>query len=155
MSELLRRDRALRTEGTGAASAAAPAKSAEGQPISDRETILVMPPPTENVAEGSATDVAAAVREAATSTPLFSPAEAAELRSRWDSIQVGFVDEPRRAVQEADALVSSTTKRLAEFFSGERQKLERQRDRGGELSTEELRVALRRYRSFFTRLLSV
>jgi hypothetical protein len=154
MSELLRRDRALRTEGTGAANAAAPAKSTEGGP-SDRETILITPPPTENVPEGSATDVAAAVPEAATSTPLFSPAEAAELRSRWDSIQVGFVDEPRRAVQEADALVSSTTKRLAEFFSGERRKLERQWDRGGELSTEELRVALRRYRSFFTRLLSV
>jgi hypothetical protein len=146
MSELLHRDRGLRKEGTGAASAPAPAKSTEAESIGDQEAILTTPPP--------ATDVAAAV-EATTKAPLLNPTEAAELRSRWDSIQVGFVDEPRRAVQQADALVSSTIQRLAEFFSGERQKLEQQWERGGELSTEELRVALRRYRSFFARLLSV
>jgi hypothetical protein len=87
--------------------------------------------------------------------PLFSAEEAAHLRSRWDAIQVGFVDEPRRSVQEADSLVATAMKRLAEQFSAERSTLEGQWDRGGDVSTEELRIALRRYRSFFGRLLSV
>jgi hypothetical protein len=86
---------------------------------------------------------------------LFAPSESSELRARWDSIQVGFVDEPRKAVQEADALVSDTMKRLAEIFSNERQKLEQQWDRSEDISTEDFRLALRRYRSFFGRLLAI
>ncbi|HSC45808.1 MAG TPA: hypothetical protein VLC94_08250 [Candidatus Acidoferrum sp.] len=89
------------------------------------------------------------------SGPLFSGEETANLRSRWDAIQVGFVDEPRRAVQEADSLVAAAMKRLAEQFAQERSNLEHQWDRGGDVSTEDLRIALRRYRSFFARLLSV
>jgi hypothetical protein len=89
------------------------------------------------------------------STPLFSPDEAAQFRSRWDGIQVGFVDEPRRAVEQADELVASTVKRLAQIFADERTKLEQQWSRGDQVSTEDLRVALQRYRSFFSRLLSV
>ena len=81
--------------------------------------------------------------------------ESNELRARWDSIQVGFVDEPRKAVEEADALVSATIARLAEMFAAERQKLEHQWDRSEAVSTEDLRLALRRYRSFFARLLAV
>ncbi len=87
--------------------------------------------------------------------PLFSGGEANELRSRWDSIQVGFVDEPRRAVEQADNLVAGTMKRLAEIFAKERSNLESQWDQGENVSTEDLRLALRRYRSFFSRLLSV
>jgi len=87
--------------------------------------------------------------------PLFSAEEAVNLRSRWDAIQVGFVDEPRRSVQEADSLVATAMKRLAEQFAAERSTLEGQWDRGGDISTEDLRIALRRYRSFFGRLLSV
>ena len=87
--------------------------------------------------------------------PLFSAEEAARLRSQWDSVQVGFVDEPRKAVQEADSLVAVAMKRLAEQFAEERSKLESQWDRGGDVSTEDLRLALRRYRSFFGRLLTV
>ena len=87
--------------------------------------------------------------------PLFSAAEAADLRARWDAIQVGFVDEPRRSVQEADSLVATAMKRLAEQFAAERATLEGQWDRGGDVSTEDLRIALRRYRSFFGRLLAV
>ena len=73
---------------------------------------------------------------------------------RSDRVQVEFVDEPRRSVQEAEELVSLTMKRLAEIFSEERQKLEQEWNRGGDVSTEDLRLALRRYRSFFGRLLS-
>lgn len=87
--------------------------------------------------------------------PLFSPDEAANLRSKWDTIQVSFVDEPRRSVEEADSLVAATMKRLAEQFAAERSNLEGQWQRGSDVSTEDLRIALRRYRSFFGRLLSI
>jgi hypothetical protein len=88
-------------------------------------------------------------------TSLLSAEEAKDLRTRWDSIQAGFVDEPRQAVQQADNLVAEAMKRLAEMFADERAKLEGQWDRGDNVSTEDLRLALRRYRSFFNRLLSV
>lgn len=87
--------------------------------------------------------------------PLFTGSEANDLRRRWDAIQVGFVDEPRGAVEHADNLVAGTMKRLAEIFAEERRRLEHQWDQGENVSTEDLRLALRRYRSFFTRLLSV
>jgi hypothetical protein len=87
--------------------------------------------------------------------PLFSLEEAKELRARWDAIQGAFVDEPRQAVEQADSLVAGAMKRLAEMFADERAKLEGQWDRGDNVSTEDLRLALRRYRSFFGRLLSV
>jgi hypothetical protein len=87
--------------------------------------------------------------------PLFNENESQTFRQRWSDIQTGFVDEPRRAVEQADELVSSTMKRLSEIFSDERTKLEQQWDRGDNISTEDLRVALQRYRSFFNRLLSL
>jgi hypothetical protein len=88
-------------------------------------------------------------------TPLFPGDELENLRTRWKEIQTGFVDEPRKAVEEADGLVASAMKRLAEVFAQERSGLEQQWDRGDNVSTEDLRVALQRYRSFFDRLLSV
>jgi len=86
--------------------------------------------------------------------PVFPSQEADTLRRQWDGIQASFVDEPRRAVEEADHLVADTMQRLAESFAQERARLEGQWDRGDDVSTEDLRVALRRYRAFFTRLLS-
>ena len=87
--------------------------------------------------------------------PLFSNEAVQDFRSRWTALQTGFVDEPRRAVQEADELVAEVIKQLAETFSDERAKLERQWDQGDKVSTEDLRLVLRRYRSFFDRFLSV
>ena len=87
--------------------------------------------------------------------PLFAANDTQDFRSRWEKIQIGFVDEPRQAVQQADDLVASAIKRLAEVFASERQKLEAEWDKNDNVSTEDLRVALRRYRSFFDRLLSV
>lgn len=87
--------------------------------------------------------------------PLFPSKETQQLRDRWHAIQAGFVDEPRKAVEDADSLVAATMTRLAEIFAGERNGLESQWDRGDDVSTEDLRVALRRYRSFFDRLLSM
>lgn len=88
-------------------------------------------------------------------TPLFANDEADDYRHRWSDIQTGFVDEPRQAVERADELVASAIKRLAEIFATERSSLEAQWARGGDASTEDLRLALRRYRAFFDRLLSV
>jgi hypothetical protein len=87
--------------------------------------------------------------------PLFAQNDTQDFRSRWEKIQIGFVDEPREAVERADELVASAIKRLAEVFAAERQKLEAEWDKTDNVSTEDLRVALRRYRSFFDRLLSV
>ncbi|HEY2049060.1 MAG TPA: hypothetical protein VGH03_06940 [Caulobacteraceae bacterium] len=87
--------------------------------------------------------------------PLFPQGDADRFRDRWMDIQVGFVDEPRSAVEQADGLVAESIKRLAEVFAEERARLEAQWGRGDDVSTEDLRQALRRYRSFFSRLLSV
>jgi hypothetical protein len=92
---------------------------------------------------------------ASKSAPLFSESEMGEFRSRWSNIQTGFVDEPRRTVEDADKLVASVMQRLAEGFANERSGLEKQWDQGDNISTEDLRVALQRYRSFFDRLLKL
>jgi hypothetical protein len=88
-------------------------------------------------------------------TPLFANDEAEGLRSDWSRIQASFVDEPRKAVEDADNLVATAMKRLAEAFASERAGLEGQWDRGDDVSTEDLRLVLRKYRSFFDRLLKV
>jgi hypothetical protein len=76
-------------------------------------------------------------------------------RTRWSAVQTGFVDEPPRAVKEADELVAEVMKRLAEVFASERSKLEEQWAREKQVSTEDLRIVLQRYRSFFDRLLGI
>jgi hypothetical protein len=119
----------------------------------DASSNPVTPVPTRVDAGTRGTAAARAVEQE--TGPLFSGNEANELRARWDAIQVGFVDEPRAAVEQADALVAGTMKRLAEVFAAERSKLEGQWDQGENVSTEDLRLALRRYRSFFGRLLSI
>ncbi|MGH7823754.1 MAG: hypothetical protein ACREQ7_01045 [Candidatus Binatia bacterium] len=88
-------------------------------------------------------------------SPLLSHQEEGDLRSRWNTIQTGFVDEPRRAVEQADELVAEIMQRLAQSFSDQRNNLETQWEHSEKISTEELRVAFRRYRSFFDRLLSI
>jgi hypothetical protein len=93
--------------------------------------------------------------EAAERTMLFRNEEAGQFRTRWTDIQGAFVDSPRSAVERADSLVAETMKRLAEVFSEERAKLEGQWDRGDNVTTEDLRVALQRYRAFFDRLLNI
>lgn len=87
------------------------------------------------------------------STPLFSDTEVTELRDRWSDVQSAFVDAPRKAVEEADKLVAAVMQELAEGFAKERSNLETQWAQGSDVSTEDLRVALQRYRSFFDRLL--
>jgi hypothetical protein len=78
-----------------------------------------------------------------------------ELRSRWSAIQTGFIDEPSRAVKDADELVGSAIRQISEAFADQKQQMETQWSRGDDVSTEELRLTLQRYRSFFSRLLSI
>jgi len=109
----------------------------------DQQTELISAPGT------------APMKEAEGSAQLFVSNEAQDFRTKWEKIQTGFVDEPHKAVEDADGLVAAAIKRLSEIFSEERSKMEREWDKGGDVSTEDLRIALRRYRSFFDRLLSM
>ena len=123
--------------------------AAAAMPATPREVVLdpddaAIPPPS-----------AGPKSEAVTLAPLFLPEVATGFRTHWDAVQSSFVDDPKRAVRQADELVAQVMKSLAETFAAERAKLEGQVDPTDKASTEDLRVALRRYRSFFQRLLSL
>lgn len=86
---------------------------------------------------------------------LFDDSELQSFRGRWEQVQGQFVDEPRESVQKADGLVSDLVERLTSGFAETRSGLEDQWNKGEDASTEDLRVALMRYRAFFNRLLKV
>jgi len=123
--------------------------------VGARSEVRALPASSFGVGGSSSAGAATAPAIEEQAAPLFSPEEAKDFRARWDAIQVSFVDEPRRSVEQADGLVAVTMKRLAEMFAAERAQLEGQWERGENVSTEDLRLSLRRYRSFFGRLLSV
>ncbi|MBT2325492.1 hypothetical protein J7E62_24470 [Variovorax paradoxus] len=89
--------------------------------------------------------------------PLFVADAAADFRARWDAVQIGFVDDPKQAVRKADELVGQVLESLAQTFRGERARIEggSSDDAAKGTTTEDLRLALRNYRSFFQRLLSL
>jgi hypothetical protein len=107
---------------------------------------------TEDESKVRNTDTAA--NQAATVAPLFSELEISNLRTTWSNVQANFVDTPRHSVEEADKLVATVMQRVASRFAAERATLEQRWDRGEEVSTEDLRVALKRYRAFFGKLLN-
>lgn len=78
-----------------------------------------------------------------------------DMRESWKAIQASFVDEPRKAVQEADQLVKSAVQQMEEVFRNQRAQMEQQWSGGKDVSTEDLRLSLQRYRTFFDRLLSL
>ena len=86
--------------------------------------------------------------------PLFDRNREREVRERWHRLQARFVDEPRDTVRDADSLVAELLRDLAGGFDQARSKLESQWSSGEDVSTEDLRLALQRYRAFFERLLS-
>lgn len=142
-------DRATTTEQIAAAGAAgAKDRTSPGQhPLGDGQ---MEPPP-------SATQAPARSDLGAGDQPppqLLEDDELQSILARWKDIQAEFVDEPRRAVQDADALVADLMQRLARMFASERGQLESRWAGGDEVSTEDLRRGLRRYRSFFERLLA-
>lgn len=141
------------TDGSGAGLSTADISSAMNQqqnnaPQNESGTTTVETRPAD-------TGTSTSQSQDATSTPLFQSDETDTFRSRWQVIQSTFVDDPRNAVEQADSLVADIMKRLADLFAGERAQLERQWEQGEDVSTEDLRVALQSYRSFFDRLLSV
>jgi hypothetical protein len=157
--EELQRDRAAAAAATAPVTAAAqvvengPAR----EPLAERPPVVDEPQaatPT-RVARAAVAESADRVAASAEGHAIFPGEEAGGFRSRWEAIQTGFVDEPRAAVEQADELVAQVVTRLAEVFSNERAQLETQWDQGDNISTEDLRLALKRYRSFFDRLLSV
>jgi hypothetical protein len=99
-------------------------------------------------------DATAVAGQGAPTEPLLATDDAQDFRGRWEQIQHRFVDEPQKAVENADGLVAELMQHLAQLFAQEREGLERQWSRGEQASTEDLRVALQRYRNFFQRLLS-
>jgi hypothetical protein len=111
-------------------------------------------PLTRDQSDNELGDRSEAAVAAAGRGPLLSHDQSEHFTTRWREIQTSFVDQPRDSVEQADALVADLMQRLAAGFSNERERLEEQWDRGDDVSTEDLRVALTRYRSFFDRLLS-
>ena len=116
---------------------------------------------TRSPADDDTTDSAAADgptartrAEGPTEQPLLTANDGAIFQRRWEDVQTRFVDEPRGAVEDADGLVANLMQQLAQGFAQERERLEAHWDRGEDISTEDLRVALQRYRSFFQRLLT-
>jgi hypothetical protein len=129
----------------------------QGRPLSTvdlvraAETRDINPEPETNAAPAAESAPAADNRP----MPLLNGDLTEKLRSQWNSVQAGFVDEPRSSVEQADSLVAEVMKQIAETFVDERKRLEDQWSRGDNVSTEDLRLALQRYRSFFNRLLSL
>jgi len=85
---------------------------------------------------------------------LFDQQDAMSFRERWEQVQSRFVDDPRAAVAEADALVSDVTQSLTNRFAEQRSGLERQWSQGEDVETEDLRQTMQRYRTLFERLLA-
>ena len=135
----------------GLAKRAAPGHEAENTPadstraVSTQDQDTEAPPPSTTGAADLASNAGGS---------LLSADMDATFQERWKEIQTRFVDEPRGAVEDADGLVANLMQQLAEGFAKERERLEAQWGRGEDISTEDLRVALQRYRTFFQRLLS-
>jgi hypothetical protein len=123
--------------------------------MSERDQSLATRDLAGATADESALDEDAALtRDDTAREPLVDVDASTDFATRWQAIQVEFVDSPRESVERADALVAELMQRLAQTFAQERERLERQWDGGDDVSTEDLRVALTRYRSFFDRLLA-
>ncbi|HEY6787915.1 MAG TPA: hypothetical protein VI365_11445 [Trebonia sp.] len=130
----------------------------DGTGSSDRASSILRPlPDTQTGQSDLARHAALASDTGPGGQPYAQLLETHELQSilgQWKDIQAAFVDEPRKAIQDADALVAELMQRLAETFANEREQLESQWAGGADVSTEDLRRGLRRYRSFFERLLA-
>ena len=152
-------DRAAATPSSPQLEAVSATSSREGDQVTDRSSAPVADPrgvagPGDD-ARGQDIPPGSAAQEAGAGEDLLLPAD--QRRSfiaQWSDIQAHFVDQPRQSVEQADALVVDIMQRVSAGFSHERERLEGQWEQGDEVSTEDLRVALTRYRSFFDRLIS-
>lgn len=110
-------------------------------------------PPT-SMSERTEAATGDADRDEGVRDPLLPEERTAGYRDRWEEIQSRFVDDPQSSVEQADTLVIEVVQELQTMFGSERNALEAQWQRGDDVQTEDLRVALQRYRAFFDRLLS-
>jgi hypothetical protein len=113
---------------------------------------LVTPPQADRVQQ-SAPESGTPVPNAGFGTPSLVGQDSAQTHDRWQQIQAQFVDDPRKAVGDAHALVGDLVQRIVDTFTRERNELEGQWSKGADVSTEDLRVCLQHYREFFARLL--
>lgn len=132
-----------------ATSAATAATSAAKQAAIEGDRPLLVPVATDGVTQTTGN------KEDAKLAPLFTQEAATDFRSRWDLVQRSFVDDPREAVHAGDELVAQVIDSLTQTFAGQRSALESELNKTDQSSTESLRLALRRYRSFFERLLAI
>jgi hypothetical protein len=114
----------------------------------DPDLASIAPPAPQAAADAGTADTATKAGH------LLAADDAEAFRARWTDVQHGFVDAPRQAVEQADALVAELMQHLAKTFADERGRLEGQWDQGADVSTEDQRTAFQRYRSFFERLLT-
>jgi hypothetical protein len=142
-------------EPSAAAAEAVPHQAPPPVTQSEPSTAPTEPAVAGREAPANMTQGSRAESESPTERSLFADDELAGLRARWDNVQAGFVDDPKQCVHKADGLVSDLVDRLTDGFTETRARLEDQWARGEEASTEDLRLALRRYRDFFDRLLAV
>jgi hypothetical protein len=144
-------------EGQPSAAAADAVPHQAPPPVTQSEPSSAPTEPTvaDREAPANMTQGSRAAGESPNERALFADDELVGLRARWDTVQAGFVDDPKECVHKADGLVSDVVGRLADGFTETRSRLEDQWARGEEASTEDLRLALRRYRDFFERLLAV
>ena len=140
---------------TTAEMASVPAAAARRMPISDQIDIDRERGAVDYQSTVDSQPAAVGSQPEEAPAPLFEQSALQDFRSRWEAIQTGFVDNPGGAVKQADELVAAVMKRLAEVFADERANLEQEWAKRNDVSTEDLRVAIRCYRSFFDRLLSV
>jgi hypothetical protein len=128
-----------------------------GEQEAGRGAVAAAQEPTADPAQEPTADPAqgtGAAQDVDESGSLLPGGEESDFQRRWEEIQTRFVDDPRQAVEDADALVAGVMQRIADGFAQARDGLEGQWSRGEDVGTEELRVALQRYRAFFRRLLS-
>lgn len=138
--------------------------STESEPITDNEqSSMGQPQDSDEIRREGDTQPSGAQLDAvdvdagdddSSREPLLSESSASAYRDRWEQIQARFVDDPRSSVEQADALVNEVMHDLETSFDSERDTLEGQWQRGEDVQTEDLRIVLRRYRSFFGRLLA-
>jgi len=148
----------------GRAPAPADAQGTATQPATDSppgaQPATESPPGTQAAtgstpaATPSAASTPSADAQVTSNEPLLAADSSAAFQRSWEEVQTRFVDDPQGAVEDADRLVANVMQQLAEGFAQEREGLEAQWGRGEDISTEDLRVAMQRYRSFFQRLLS-
>jgi hypothetical protein len=129
-----------------------PYQAPVGETMAGESRVVGQPAPYKAPMGETITHEAPTGANTASPAALLNREQSGQFRTRWNEIQGKFVDEPRAAVLQADALVAEVIEQITQTFTNERSSLEGQWNQGNDASTEDLRKALQRYRAFFNRL---